>query len=143
MADAKTHIDISAVVDKIRLAQPIVGDGPVVMLNLLRFRKVADYSRFPELAPPEPISGEDAYMRYLAAIEPRAKARGGDIVFLGKSGTFLLGPEDERWDMVLLARWPALKMLAASPSDPAYQAIGGHRTAALEDSRLLPMLQLR
>lgn len=31
--------------------------GPVVMLNLLRFRAVADYSATPELAPAAPISG--------------------------------------------------------------------------------------
>jgi len=31
--------------------------GPVVMLNLLRFRAVADYSATPGLAPDAPISG--------------------------------------------------------------------------------------
>ena len=31
--------------------------GNVVMLNLLRFREVADYSAYPDLAPPTPISG--------------------------------------------------------------------------------------
>jgi MFS transporter, DHA2 family, multidrug resistance protein len=33
--------------------------GPVVMLNLLRFRAVADYSAFPARAPPVPISGAE------------------------------------------------------------------------------------
>ena len=32
--------------------------GPVAMLNLLRFRDVADYSAHPELAPSAPISGK-------------------------------------------------------------------------------------
>ena len=36
-------------------------DGPLVMLNLLRFREIADYSGSPELAPVQPISGEKAY----------------------------------------------------------------------------------
>jgi len=31
-------------------------DGPVVMLNLLRFREVADYTAYPDLAPAAPIS---------------------------------------------------------------------------------------
>jgi hypothetical protein len=35
--------------------------GAVAMLNLLRFRTVADYSATPELAPAKPISGEEAY----------------------------------------------------------------------------------
>ena len=30
--------------------------GEVVMLSLLRFREIADYSATPELAPPAPIS---------------------------------------------------------------------------------------
>jgi uncharacterized protein (DUF1330 family) len=136
------HIDVGAVVDRIDEALPIVGTGPVVMLNLLRFRKIADYSQSPELAPAAPISGEAAYMKYLALTEPRMKARGGAVLYLGKSGPFVIGPHDEKWDMVLLAQWPSLKSLAASPSDPAYLAIAGHRTAALEDSRLLPSVQV-
>lgn len=34
--------------------------GPVVMLNLMRFRSVADYSAVPDLSPASPISGEAA-----------------------------------------------------------------------------------
>ena len=33
-------------------------EGPATMLNLLRFRDVADYSQSPELMPPAPISGQ-------------------------------------------------------------------------------------
>ena len=34
--------------------------GPVVMLNILRFREIADYTDYPELSPKAPISGEQA-----------------------------------------------------------------------------------
>ncbi len=37
--------------------------GEVVMLNLLRLRRVADYVANPELAPMQPISGAEAYDR--------------------------------------------------------------------------------
>lgn len=37
--------------------------GEVAMLNLLRFRSVADYTEFPDSAPTEEISGRDAYRR--------------------------------------------------------------------------------
>jgi hypothetical protein len=40
--------------------------GEVVMLNLLRLRDVADYAANPELAPEQPISGVEAYNRYIA-----------------------------------------------------------------------------
>jgi len=141
IARPETHIDPTQIRDRIELALPIVGDGPVVMLNMLRFRAVADYSESPELAPESPISGEEAYARYMAAAEPRSKTRGNEILLSGKSGPFLIGPEGERWDMILLVRWPNLKMLAASGSDKEYLAFVGHRTAAIEDSRLLPILQ--
>jgi hypothetical protein len=36
-------------------------EGRVVMLNLLRFRQVADYSASPELAPAGAISGAQAF----------------------------------------------------------------------------------
>ena len=39
--------------------------GAVVMLNLLRFREVADYSTCPELAPGQSISGREAFQRYI------------------------------------------------------------------------------
>ncbi len=142
MQDKPAHIDMASMTARVDAAQAVVGDGPVVMLNMLRFREIADYSLSPELAPATPISGAQAYRLDLAAVEPRMKARGGGILFLGESGPFLLGPAEERWDMILLASWPALSMLAASPADQAYRAIEGHRTAALEDSRLLPMRRM-
>ena len=39
--------------------------GEVVMLNLLRFRAMADYSASPELAPDTPISGAEAFQQYI------------------------------------------------------------------------------
>lgn len=65
--------------------------GEVVMLNLLRFRATADYSATPELAPREPISGEEAFRRYMDHTLPHLRETGGDIVFLGKGGPFLIG----------------------------------------------------
>ena len=66
--------------------------GPIVMLNLLRFRTQADYSATPELAPATPITGEEAFARYFAETLPLLRATGGDIVFLGSGGQFLIGP---------------------------------------------------
>ena len=40
-------------------------EGPVTMLNLLRFREEADYAELPQLAPPSPISGRAAYDLYV------------------------------------------------------------------------------
>lgn len=118
-------------------------EGPVVMLNLLRFRGVADYSAMPELAPPEPISGEQAFQLYVAHTKPYLEASGGELVFLGKGGHFLIGPADERWDAVMLVRQRSIGDFMAFAGNTEYLQGIGHRTAALEDSRLLPIVEER
>src|SRR5579862_8309152 len=76
--------------------------GSVVMLNLLRFRAQADYSATPNLAPPAPIDGATAYKRYIEHTLPLLRKSGGDVIFFGRGGPFLIGPSTERWDAVLL-----------------------------------------
>lgn len=58
------HIDPTAAAGRALMLRGI--KGTVVMLNLLRFRAVADYSATPDLAPAQPISGADAYDLYVA-----------------------------------------------------------------------------
>jgi uncharacterized protein (DUF1330 family) len=116
--------------------------GPVVMLNLLRFRRVADYSAAPELAPVEPISGEEAYRRYVAHTLTFLEASGGEVLFLGKGGALLIGPTEERWDAAMLVRQSSADAFLAFATNPAYLAGMGHRAAALEDSRLLPLVEV-
>lgn len=114
-------------------------EGPIVMLNLLRFREVADYSGAPELAPPEPISGREAYERYAAHTIPILKEAGAEVLFRGDGRSYLIGPEDERWDLVLLVRHVSAQVFLSFATNKTYLAGAGHRTAALEDSRLLPI----
>lgn len=116
-------------------------DG-VVMLNLLRFRAVADYSAHPELAPDSPISGAEAFDRYIRHTLPFLRDSGGDLQFLGAGGPCLIGPEAERWDLVMLVRQGSVDSFLAFASHDGYRAGLGHRTAAVEDSRLIPMTPL-
>lgn len=115
--------------------------GSVVMLNLLRFRGMADYSIHPELAPASPVTGEAAYRRYMEHTLPFLKASGGEVLFYGQSGAFLVGPSNERWDAVMLVHQSSVASFLAFASNQAYLAGIGHRVAALVDSRLLPMVQ--
>ena len=114
-------------------------DGPVVMLNLLRFRDVADYTATPQLAPSSPITGEAAFQRYIEHTLPYLLQSGGSIEFLGKGGDFLIGPPGERWDMAMLIRQHSVESFLAFATHEAYLSGLGHRTAAIEDSRLLPL----
>ena len=115
--------------------------GEVVMLNLLRFRKVADYTKSPDLSPSEPISGREAYQKYIDHTLPFLKESGGSIAFMGEGGKYLIGPQDEQWDMAMLIRQKSVSDFVAFASNKEYLAGIGHRTAALEDSRLLPLVE--
>ena len=109
--------------------------GPVTMLNLLRFRDWADYSGFPEAAPPDPITGRDAYDRYINHTMPFVTETGGSVSFLGVGGHHLVGPPDERWDLVMAVRRTSVQDFLAFATNEGYLAGVCHRTAALEDSK--------
>jgi hypothetical protein len=113
--------------------------GAVFMLNLLRFRKTADYSATPELAPESPISGAAAFQLYIDHTLPLLRATGGDLLFTGSGGHFLIGPPAERWDLAMLVRQHSVESFLAFASHEVYLSGIGHRTAAIEDSRLLPL----
>lgn len=118
------------------------GAGPVVMLNLLKFRDTADYSGHPELAPAMPISGAEAFDRYVRHTLPYLRESGGDVLFFGTGDGFLIGPADERWDVAMLVRQASVASFLAFASHQEYLAGLGHRTAAVKDSRLLPLSEV-
>lgn len=120
------------------LARNITGE--VVMLNLLRFREIADYSKHPELDPGERISGRKAYRKYALHTLPLLEAAGGALLYSGNGGDFLIGPSGKGWDQVLLVRHKSIQAFMNFASDKNYMMGAGHRTAALSDSRLLPLV---
>ena len=114
-------------------------NGPILMLNLMRFRDVADYVDRPDLAPEMPIKGSTAFQLYIEQTLPLLKKIGGDLLFYGATDEFLIGPADESWDAVMLVRQNSRSSFLAFASNPSYQDNLAHRTAALRDARLLPI----
>jgi uncharacterized protein (DUF1330 family) len=112
-----------------------VPDGqPVVMLNLLRFRDQADY---PPGSGIEPATGRQAYERYSQLTFPHLRRVGGRPIWRADARACPIAPQGERWDEVILVHYPSREAFIRMISDPAYQAGTVHRTAALEDSRLI------
>jgi uncharacterized protein (DUF1330 family) len=75
-------------------------EGPVVMLNLMRFR---------ERSLDGDGSGWDAYKRYSALTVPMIKARGGTLIWTGDAKTVALGePARGEWDYVALVYYPSI-----------------------------------
>lgn len=117
-------------------------EGPVVMLNLLKYNDIADYSTLPDIAPDKEISGAEAYQLYIDHTLPFLKEAGSEVIFWGKGGQFLIGPEAEQWDAVMLVKHASTERFMAFAQQQDYLKGAGHRTAALADSRLLPIEQM-
>lgn len=137
MTERPAYFDVSAEQGAAFFGTP--EEGPVVMLNLLRFSEWADYSHAPQLEPEGRTTGREAYARYMREMQPLLEASGGEVLFSGSSAHFLIGPQDEKWDHVLLVRQASKAAFLAFASDPESQRITAHRTAAICDSRLLPI----
>lgn len=111
-----------------------------MMLNLLRFRETADYSEYPDLAPKTPISGYEAYERYVEHTLPFLRASGGELIYMGIGGDYLIGPAGEGWDAAMLVKQKSIESFFAFATNEDYLAGIGHRVAALSDSRILPLI---
>lgn len=109
------------------------------MLNLLKFKEIADYSNCKNLVPEKPISGREAFDLYISHTRPFLERSGGKILLLGESHEFLIGPEDETWDYVMLIQQNSLADFLSFASNEEYLKGMGQRDAALMDSRLLPV----
>lgn len=110
-------------------------DGaPIVMLNLLRYRAQADYSQHPRQTP---CSGRDAFKRYAKQSIACIEGVGGKVLFIGAALATVIGPEAEQWDDIFLVRYPSRRAFMEMLASAEYRAIAFHRSAALQDSRLV------
>ncbi len=105
--------------------------GPIDMLNLVRLRARAAYPNGRE------ATGAEAYAAYGRESGPVFRRLGGKIVWRGAFELTLIGPSDERWDHVFVARYPSVAAFVEMIRDPLYREAVKHRQAAVEDSRLI------
>lgn len=109
---------------------------PVVMLNMLKFRDDADYGDNETK-----MTGREAYDVYRAGASKLVAKVNGNRVWIGNVKTEIIAPEGEEWDEVFLVRYPSIEAFIGMVSSEAYQKVVIHRTAALEDSRLIAMVE--
>jgi uncharacterized protein (DUF1330 family) len=113
-------------------------DGPVHMLNLIRFRPRALYNDGTE-ATGAAITGAEAYRAYARESGPILRRLGGRQVWIGTPEVMLIGPEAELWDLAFIAEYPSVAAFVAMLRDPDYRLAVRHRTAGVADSRLIRM----
>ena len=111
-------------------------DHPIEMLNLVRLRDHAAYPADHALAT-ENLTGAQAYAHYGRDTGPILERLGGGILWRGRFETVLIGPGDEAWDHVFIARYPTAHAFLEMVTDPAYRKAVVHRQAAVATSRLI------
>ncbi len=80
-----------------------VGDGPVVMVNLLKFKQPG---------------GREAFARYGAVSGPLIARQGAEVLYVGEAGPSIAG---EDWDSVVLVRFSDIEAFIGLAADPVYQ----------------------
>lgn len=101
--------------------------GPVVMLNLLRFR---------------PEGGRESYQRYVEALAGLHARYGLRVEYLGAGGRALVAEQGQAWDMVVLVRYPDRNAFVGMCRDPEYRTAGPLRHDALVEAVLQPTVPL-
>ena len=112
----------------------MASDGPVYMLNMLRFREQANYGAD---SGQTACTGREAYQRYGAAIAGVLNSVGGRPVWQADGLLSFIAPDGETWDECLLVRYPDIGAFQSMLTNPDYQAQTFHRDAAIADSRLV------
>ena len=107
-------------------------EGPVVMLNLLKFKARADG---------EAGSGADAYKRYGETAVKMVEEQGGRVLWQGRADQILIGDTEQDWDSVVLVEYPSRKAFIEMVTKPKYEEAHEHREAGLERTVLVAMTE--
>lgn len=102
-------------------------EGPIYMINLLKFKDRAEYEDGRETT----LSGRDAYLLYSAGVVELLARVGGSLGFDARVERLMLGEVEELWDEVAIAMYPSRAAMLEMISMPEYGEIHVHRSAGL------------
>ena len=136
MADQEQFVDPSP--ENFARFKSLDRDKPILMLNMLRFKEHATYPADHPKAN-DVMSGAEAYALYGAESGPIFTRVGGSIIWRGEFEATVIGPNDEHWDAVFIARYPTAHAFLEMVTDPDYQRAVVNRQAAVASSRLIRM----
>ncbi|MEM9179280.1 MAG: DUF1330 domain-containing protein [Pseudomonadota bacterium] len=103
-------------------------DGPIFMINLLKFKDKAEYADGRETD----LTGRQAYQLYGAGVAGLLPDYGGRIFFVADTTFLQLGQVEELWDEVAIAAYPDRGSLVRMSQSEEWQALAVHRAAGLK-----------
>lgn len=95
-------------------------EGPIFMVNLLRFKDKAEYE-----------DGRETYTLYLEAVSELLQEFGGGAMFVADVERLMLGEVEDLWDQVAIAQYPSRQAILDMNTSPKMQEIRVHRIAGL------------
>lgn len=102
-------------------------DGPIYMVNLLKFKPRAEY----EDGRSTDLTGREAYGIYADAVSQLLPEFGGFAGFFAEVERLMLGEVEELWDEVAVAVYPSRSTMMEMMQSPRMQEIAVHRAAGL------------
>lgn len=97
-------------------------EGPVVMLNLLKYKAGG---------------GAREYAAYGDSVTKMVHEGGGRLLYMGRCDQVLIGDSSEPWDAIALVEYPSRKAFIEMVSRTDYREAHTHREAGLERTVLL------
>jgi uncharacterized protein (DUF1330 family) len=96
-------------------------NGPLVMLNLLKFKP----------------GGEQRYLESYASVAlPMIERLGGRVVYAGRIAERAHDDDAPEWDLLVLVEYPNRQAFIDMVNDPAYRAAHVHRSESVERALL-------
>ena len=112
-------------------------DGPIVMLNMNRYRERAAYEgEVPGGADPD-VGGREAYARYGQVAMAMLGRLGARILWHAGAEMTVIGEPDERYDEVIAVWYPSHAAFLELTVDPEVVPALAHRTAGLERATII------
>lgn len=102
-------------------------EGPVFMVNLLKFKEQAAYTDGRETG----LTGREAYEIYGTGVAKLIPQFGGRVFFMADVTFLSLGQVEELWDEVAIAAYPNRGALLRMSQSDEWRALAVHREAGL------------
>ena len=116
--------------DQIRELMQGPEEGPVVMVNLLSFKKDAEGRN-------AGMSGADSYRLYGEKMKSYVESKGGRFIWMGRVDSMVIGESDADFQVVALVEYPSRKAFIEIASSAHVAEIGKDRLAGLEGQWLI------